>query len=474
MRSIIEENNESVLRFVFGDNSNGKTAEERARSSDRKFVRSQAQITVATPRATGRVLTASEALNVFGFEVLFQICSNGSFPLLSTSVEPAKTLRDRREQFNLPIERLAKAVGISSDRLETIESPGHVSPVRDLERVAQALALDERILGYQPEARGDKALGVRLRELSDTKDSTHFSISSVIGLSEAAWVIERQLALSEQLGYEVFSRSEFGFNPDSNYAYPTYRQGYRLAQRARQVLELGDDTPVESLRALVEERLGLPLIQQELEERFAGATLSNGNCRGIVINEKGKNQNVWVRRMTLCHELGHLLWDPDQRLNKLIVDDYNIVEGIGVTQRDVVEIRANAFAISFLAPPSAIKEIAFRQVDHETILSDIVETYGISATAAKWHAGNVSGIDFSSVPTRNLPSPSDDWIARENLTVDYFPIQSTPISRRGQFALLVVKALRSNLISNDTASMYLRCSKEESEQSSEVILNLLQ
>jgi hypothetical protein len=44
----------------------------------------------------------------------------------------------------------------------------------------------------------------------------------------------------------------------------------------------------------------------------------------------------------------------------------------------------------------------------------------------------------------------------ENLTVDYFPIADTPISRRDMFAWYVAKLHANRLISLDTAASYLR------------------
>jgi Zn-dependent peptidase ImmA (M78 family) len=123
---------------------------------------------------------------------------------------------------------------------------------------------------------------------------------------------------------------------------------------------MDQEQAIESLKTLLEEQLKIPVVQQALHERFAGATEANGNSRGIVVNERGHNANVWVRRMTLAHELGHLLWDPDTRLNQLTVDEYAGLEAAYHTGRgraDVVEMRANAFAVALLAPPDGITKI---------------------------------------------------------------------------------------------------------------------
>ena len=110
------------------------------------------------------------------------------------------------------------------------------------------------------------------------------------------------------------------------------------------------------MRELAEERLGIPIIQAPIDENIAGATIastdeSGKEMRGIVLNILGANENVWVRRATLSHELGHLLYDPSPRLEKLKIDSYEQGEIDPQMQNtDFVEQRANAFAIAFLAP----------------------------------------------------------------------------------------------------------------------------
>ncbi len=342
--------NESNLDLVFGAGSSGETPAERAASSSACFVRSQVQVAPASAYATGRRLSAAEALANFGWDALLTATMEGSFAFVTDPREPAATLKARREALRLTQAQVARAAGIEPKAVSNAETPGRRSPVRTLEAIAQALALDERVLGYLPSARGDRLLGVRLRELTTKRDERSFSPNTVAGLSEAAWVIARQQFMSGVLGEAEHPLVGGKHQRDPNYAYPSWEKGFHLAQKTRALLGLGNG-PIPSVRQLMEDILGIPLVQLSLEGRFAGATLANDAARGVVINEKGANANVRVRRMTLCHELGHLLWDPDQRLDRLAVDDYDGIErDYRDTKPDPVEIRANAFAVAFLAP----------------------------------------------------------------------------------------------------------------------------
>jgi len=461
-----------LLDLVFGSDSSGSTAGDRALTSTRRFVRSQVQITFASDRAAGRVLSAYEALQTFGWDILLQVATEGSARIVRTADEPAATLIAQRNQLGLTLAEVAKRIGVSEADVSSAETPGSLSSIRMLEKLGAALALDERRLGHQRNAGRDAALGVRLRELKQA-DATIFGPGTVLGLAESAWVISRQAYLAKALGFQSSQRVELPVQ-DTNYSSPTFKVGYSLAERTRGLLGLSAEEPIDSLRILIEEVLELPLVQQALDDRFAGATIANGSVRGIVVNERGMNSNVWVRRVTLCHEVGHLLWDPDNQLAKLKVDEYSDVESSAADhKKDPVEARANAFAIAFLAPPSGVTRIA-EECDRNAaeVVTRVMTTYGISGAAAKYHVRNVADLDTSHIYLNSLPLPTNDWIAREELSIAFFPIKATPITRRGKFAWFVAKLVSRGMLSEDTAATYLHCQPAELKEHLVTILEM--
>jgi Zn-dependent peptidase ImmA (M78 family) len=300
----------------------------------------------------------------------------------------------------------------------------------------------------------------------------------VLGLSEAAWVVRKQIELAAEVGKSV-KVSDLGFVMSNDYgsAYnPAWRIGYELAARSRNLLGIGQGDPIKSLKELIEFKLGIPVVQMDLPPSFAGATVANGDTRGIVVNLKGLNANVWVRRMTLAHELGHLLWDPDHRLQKLVVDQYEDLDAYADvdrsprSDRDYVEMRANGFAVEFLAPREATKKVFESAGGDRSGIEAVMSIFGISKTAATYHLENAYNrtIDLSSF---RLPSwredtaihldPPVDWIAREELAVDFFKPQSVPISRRGRFAAHVARMVERGLCSKDSAAALLQCHPDE-------------
>ncbi len=448
------------LDLIFGPDSEGSTAEERARTSSRLFNRSQDQLVEHSEQSHGRRLSAWEALQAFGIDVLREAIDYGSAILPATAKEPAATLTTRRESLGFSIREIARMTSLPEKEIDDAENPATRTPIRTIERIAQVLALDERVISFRPEAGGDASLAVRLRALRSGKQN--YSLALVSRLCEAAWVIKRQHEINLWLAPEKpVCLVDRGFEPSPNYGtreYPAWMHGYFLAGEAREKLGIPLDAPIESLRDLVERNLGIPVVQMEMHQDLAGATVANGNVRGIVINVRGSNENVWVRRATLAHELGHLLWDPDERLETLEVDRYDDLFSDPQEQRDYVEARANAFAVEFLAPARAAGDVFQNSDNPRQGLRAVMETFGLSYTSARYHVWNALG---RKTRLEDLIVddwlPTDDWKGRESFTVDYFQPESVPISRRGLFAQLVVRAADAGLLTNESAATYLRC-----------------
>jgi Zn-dependent peptidase ImmA (M78 family) len=256
---------------------------------------------------------------------------------------------------------------------------------------------------------------------------------------------------------------KLGFVPSSDYGrpmVPTYEVGYDLASRTRELLGIRPVEPIKSLKDLIETRLRVPVIQLEIHSDFAGATIATGARRGIAINLNGDNSNPLVRRMTMAHELGHLLWDPDQSLEKLCVDRYDDI-GADNHVLNNVERRANAFAIEFLAPRDAIRNEFQSSGADAAGLERVIRKFGVGRTAITYHLANAThnAIDVSQV---RLPFLSfQEWEAVESLAVPVFAPNDVPVSRRGRFAYYVYKAFIAGLISDDTAASLYGCNVTE-------------
>lgn len=452
---------------VFGSNG-GRTVEDRAKGSNRIFVRSSDHLAFDSAEATGQRLTAYEVVRHFGEEKIAEILEYGSAILVSDphcpSEQPGKRIRARRTTLGLSPSELARKVRISGEEIAALEDGSTRLPVRTLTRICSALSLDEYRIGLEDPSFKDRELGVRFRQLQIDRDNTggRLTKASTLSLLENAWVISKQNELLRSLGQECEFHSEFVPNPNYGYAgNPAWRIGYELASRTREILDLRPEDPIENLRSLVEERLYIPLIQDKLPKHIAGATVQSGDDRGIVINIAGGYYNTWSARLTIAHELGHLLWDPDNNLNSLIVDTNDRLDEPPWGASTYVEQRANAFAIEFLAPKVAIEKRFHNPHRSPNDIFDFMVEYGVSFTAARYHIWNATHRiwDLEDIRTREVEC-TDDWEGRERFLTTFIPSQELEganfaMNRRGKFLSNVVDAKRQKLISDDTAALYL-------------------
>lgn len=443
------------VKAVFGIPLAGRTLEEVAAASEVIFVRSQIQVALDNERATGMRLVAKEALKRFGWPVLRQLIHRDAVPIIREPGEPGRFIAAKRNMLGIEEQKVASAVNLPIDDLTAFERGLKKLPVRQIERIAQSLSVDLEV-NPTSDASGQK-LAVRLREFSDSVDKAKLSSSLVIRLSEAAWIIKKQAELQAEFHFDPSSHiKKMGFIVSEKYGPPPYRWGYKLAHKTRQLLGLNQTEPIASLRALIETRLGIPIVQTDLPPQFAGATVSNGKARGVVLNLQGYNENPWIRRNTLAHEIGHLLWDPDENLNALRVDTFAELEHRADSINDPVEARANAFAAELLAPQAAVLSLCAKASSDADAIQSVCSTFGIGPSAARYQIQNARKNGIELVMPHFMIEPSEDWKISENFTADYLPPASdAAISRRGRFAYWIARAAKERLMSLDTAGSYL-------------------
>lgn len=453
------------LQAVFGRGVDTSTPEAAARSSAERFVigRTQLSLVEAGRNPQGHVITAFEALEEFGVDLLEEAVEFGSAVIASHPNVIASSLKKRRVALGLDIHQLAKRLQIAPETLKEIEANDYSEvPLQEMQRIAFALGLDERRIAFRPDLTVD-AVAARLKTLGVIGAKPGgLNANAVLSMAEAASIIRVQYQLQDWLGVQSDASH---FSPNRNYGSslnPAWNVGYVLADAAREELGLGLSV-IRSMRELVEEHLGIPVVQAEMSQRIAGATISvsvgdGKKRRGVILNTVGHNENPWVRRATLAHELGHLLYDPEQELEAVRVDSYQSVEA-DPHDGDYVEQRANAFAIALLAPVGEVRRQTGGRITWDEV-GRIASHYGISVTAAGYHVENAN------FRTEMLPAgtvhetPSDEWFAAENFALDYFPVPDIPPMRRGRFLGLVLNAWKAGLISGATAAAYSGCSEE--------------
>jgi Zn-dependent peptidase ImmA (M78 family) len=157
------------------------------------------------------------------------------------------------------------------------------------------------------------------------------------------------------------------------------QSGYDLALDFREWLGLSETEPLldaQDLEKVLFPKLGLCVRDVALTDvRTEGASVYvEGHRPTIAINAAGRfSATRWGRRMTLAHELCHLLHDGGS------------AGGVGVVSNPwapyLMERRANAFAAHFLAPPAALHALLGESSATWTAedLGDVMKKLGIGA-----------------------------------------------------------------------------------------------
>ncbi|WP_338669381.1 ImmA/IrrE family metallo-endopeptidase [Pseudodesulfovibrio methanolicus] len=432
---------------------------EAIKDSKLLFVRSQDHLAVHDSNANGRVLTAFETATYYP-DKLMEVLEYGVASLPCLRDEPADTIRSARESFGISIEELARYTQVPEETIRDAENSNSRTPILELQKIAHALDIDDAQLSINPKS-DNHSFGYRLRTFSD--DNT-IEKKDVMAFAEAAWVAQTQLKLESWLGFTAdYPLCLFEKNPEyGNPNYRAWRIGYELAEKARELLEVDQDHVF--LRETCE-KLGIPVIQTELSENIAGATLSVAGMRAIVVANDRRHDDVLIRRMTIAHELGHLLWDTEENLNDIRVDTFDHIGENPQFMNTVddhdryVEQRANAFAVHFIGPID--HKFATGITDDTELVVNAVEKFGFSVTSATYHLANRLGRNVTPQRINDESLDRGSWDGKESFGIDLFPISNVPVSRRGLFSYRVAKCYKEKLITISTASSYMKCSEED-------------
>lgn len=161
------------------------------------------------------------------------------------------------------------------------------------------------------------------------------------------------------------------------------------ASYLRRELQLGNE-PIVSMRKLLSERLGIRLFfttPDELPQEIDGASTSEPRP-AILVNLVGGGTCWWRTRMTLAHELAHLLFDsahrvlfsPHHRFRRRPVNGWRwqLFDGFGD-----IEVHADAFGACFLAPAEGVHRLVGKHdPTSEAAIGRVGAHFGVGRTVA--------------------------------------------------------------------------------------------
>ncbi len=168
-----------------------------------------------------------------------------------------------------------------------------------------------------------------------------------------------------------------------------WEAGQRRAALTRGALGNPSD-PLDPREVL--DRLGIAVEELDLlDGQIQAATVWLGGRRPVVLLNRNRRRNApWADRMTLAHELHHLLFDRQEAQPFLSFQSPWAAPGM--------ERRANAYAAELLLPRQAlVKELrealeSFRPV-RVSELAAIMRKYGVGRTVATWQVRNRLGLE---------------------------------------------------------------------------------
>ncbi|HLT35955.1 MAG TPA: ImmA/IrrE family metallo-endopeptidase, partial [Enhygromyxa sp.] len=191
--------------------------------------------------------------------------------------------------------------------------------------------------------------------------------------------LERALGLPEPVPLTIDA-------PDQKL--PDWEQGRECARRVRDQLDLGDE-PILSMHELLEQRLRWSLFfvtPDDLSAAVDGASTSAPKP-AILINLVGGRETWWRTRMSLAHEMCHVLVDA-----RILAQPYLLSPHGGLQARNrwalverfrSIEARANAFAAYLLVPGPGLRKVVGRvSQDSDETINRVCRTFGVGRKVA--------------------------------------------------------------------------------------------
>jgi len=295
-----------------------------------------------------------------------------------------------RARTGASLAALADRIECDVATLERLEAGQPGVSTTQLDDLAEALGLDPRALRRGEERlRPAPTVFLRHERMQDFRNDD-------LNLLDDAIAQARTLTALGQLLQEApaewpgagFRRSESPHDTPEAAA----RHGYQLAGDLRRALERITE-PLDDIRALVEERLGIAIVLRELSTRAACAVKA-GDAAAIVLSG-GSFRTASRARGAIAHEVCHILHDPDREGVHIVLDR----DSDRSTHAN--EQRARAFAAELLLPRAGLNRLLGvpRSVREQDTAKELViqamEHFGASWQITANHLCNREFVDMS-------------------------------------------------------------------------------
>ena len=258
-----------------------------------------------------------------------------------TQRELGQRLKSAREVIGLTQQQVADQVALTRVAISQIESGNRTISSIELLHLSRLYGRDMASFLEEKPVEKD-ALAVLFRAHPDLIQNSIFynSLRNATELFREYGNLKKLLDMDQERNLPpVYTYSE----PKN--VWEAIQMGEQAAEAERSRLELGID-PIRDMAELVESQ-GIPVIEINLDDQISGMFIANAETQlCIVINEAQLNRAKSRVAFTIAHEYSHILLDRDKGITISKISN----------DRDLFEVRANAFAAAFLMPEEGVSQ----------------------------------------------------------------------------------------------------------------------
>lgn len=261
-----------------------------------------------------------------------------------TQRELGQRLKRAREAIGLTQQQVADSVALTRVAISQIESGQRAVSSFELLHLSRLYGRD-MVSFFDEKARRQKAANA-LTVLFRAHPELVQNSACREALQQADEIFREYLNLKALLDLDTEQNLPPVYAcPEPKNVWEAIQMGERAAKAERSRLALGHD-PIRDMAELVESQ-GIPVIEINLDDQISGIFMANAEAQLCVFINQSQLDRAKVRvSFTIAHEYSHILLDRDK------VGAISKVSN----ERDLFEVRANAFAAAFLMPEEGVSQ----------------------------------------------------------------------------------------------------------------------
>ena len=322
--------------------------------------------------------------------------------LCSVTTHPAARLRQARETAGLSSRQMADLLDEDETFVRALENEAMEVDPDTVDRCARVFGVSVKRLLSDDFRRAPAPLLFRslnpesIRELQ--AGGAHLALGEFLRFAEDFSELNKLRMMKGGSSWEPLHGLGDLLSPVPDDDRALFREAEASAYEIRDRLELGDGA-IPSMIELFEKQLQIPIFwatPDEIDANIDGAS-TREPIATVLVNLVGGAERWWRTRMTLAHELCHLVFDalPDSAQRQMVMFSPHRERDLNEPRArrpyhlppllERMEKRANAFAAHFMAPGRAIRSLVSK--------NDATSESAITLLCQHFYIGRVTAIN---------------------------------------------------------------------------------